>query len=185
MGDSLFERLTSEGLLRARNVRRCPRCTTELGPDVADNGVCQECEFDLGESRERPTVDTIYIASGAPSREIPWLIALHGFNTLGDWQEEFGWLLATRFRHRAPALMHKFPFLFFGVLLRSRPASLAAELDRRLRGPWPAQGKPASKNRPMFSPIASGVCSSLVSWTGLRAMTCASVASSWRLDRGA
>ena len=132
--DQLFDALVDEGQLERREMRLCPDCGLELPIEVADDGVCPHCEYDLGEQGKAPVLKTIFLSSGLPSREIPWLVALHGFNTTGDWQEDFGWLLATRFRHRAPATMHKFPFLSFGVLLRSRHDSLVTQLDLKLRG---------------------------------------------------
>lgn len=130
---ALFDALVADGQLERREMRLCPDCGLELGIEIADDGVCPHCEFDMGEQGKPPIPKTVFLSPGLPSREIPWLVALHGFNTTGDWQEDFGWLLATRFRHRAPALMHKFLFLSFGVLLRKRHDTLVAELDRKLR----------------------------------------------------
>lgn len=131
--DALFDALVDDGQLERRELRLCPDCGLELSNEVASDGVCPQCEYDMGEEGKTPVLKTVFLSSGLPSREIPWLVALHGFNTNGNWQEDFGWLLATRFRHRAPALLHKFTFLSFGVLLRSRHDSLVVDLDGKLR----------------------------------------------------
>jgi hypothetical protein len=97
-----------------------------------DNALCPSCELDFAETSD-PLSETIFLVYGEKSREIPWLVAIHGFKTPGEWQQDFSWLLATRFKHRAPVLIHKFSYLTYGVLFRWKHRDLARELDRRLR----------------------------------------------------
>lgn len=129
----LFNTLTAAGILRKLEKVRCLRCGQPLEDPSIANGICPHCEYDFAATGETPFKEDIYLISGQLSREIPWLIAIHGFKTHGEWQEEFGWLLATRFKHRAPALMYKFPYLTFGVLFRFRHKALARRLTVRIR----------------------------------------------------
>jgi hypothetical protein len=130
---ALFEALVAGGVLRKRVQMRCRRCSHLLEQSDLDNALCPSCEFDFAKTGEDPLSETIFLIDGGQSREIPWLVAIHGFKTHGKWQQDFSWLLATRFKHRAPALMHKFSYLTYGVLFRWKHRLLARELDRRLR----------------------------------------------------
>jgi hypothetical protein len=67
------------------------------------------------------------------SRSVPWLIAVHGFNTRGPWQEEFSWRIANRFKYHAPVLIYKYGLVRFGVLFRWRHRMLARQLGERIR----------------------------------------------------
>lgn len=64
---------------------------------------------------------------------MPWLIAVHGFNTRGPWQEDFSWRIANRFKYHAPVLIYKYGLVRFGVLLRWRHGMLARQLSQRIR----------------------------------------------------
>jgi hypothetical protein len=75
----------------------------------------------------------VYRSLMAVSRSVPWLIAVHGFNTRGPWQEEFSWRVANRFKHHAPVLIYKYGLVRFGVLFRWRHRALARELSQRIR----------------------------------------------------
>ena len=129
----LFGMLVEAGVLRTEKVSLCPACSQTLSPGDIQEGICPHCNDNFFESGEPTTDKTIYLAEAENSRDIPWLLAIHGFNTSGEWQEDFSWLLATRFRHRAPALMHKFPILRYGVLFRSKHRKLIAKLESRVR----------------------------------------------------
>jgi hypothetical protein len=131
---ALFEALVANDVLEKQVITLCPRCTHALEETDLRQGLCPSCELDFAETGDTPVEQVVFLVTDVErSREIPWLIAIHGFNTHGEWQENFSWLLATRFKHRAPALMHKFPFLSWGVLLRWKHQQLAGKLDQRLR----------------------------------------------------
>jgi len=129
----LFGMLVEKGVLRTEKVSLCPACSQALSPGDIQEGICPHCNDNFFESGEPTTDKTIYFTEVENSRDIPWLLTIHGFNTSGEWQEDFSWLLATRFRHRAPALMHKFPILRYGVLFRPKHRKLIAKLESRIR----------------------------------------------------
>jgi hypothetical protein len=69
----------------------------------------------------------------AISRSVPWLIAIHGFNTRGPWQEDFSWRIAKRFKYHAPVLIYKYGLVRLGVLFRWRHRMLARRLGQQIR----------------------------------------------------
>jgi hypothetical protein len=79
------------------------------------------------------SIRKLYRSSTAISRSVPWLIAIHGFNTRGPWQEDFSWRIAHRFKYHAPVLIYKYGLVSFGVLFRWRHAMLARDLIERIR----------------------------------------------------
>lgn len=129
----LFDELVQSGTLTVKDQLFCADCKRPIKEAEIVNGRCPECDFDFDESGEHPIRERIYQSTGALSREIPWLILIHGFNTYGEWQEEFNWLLGTRFKHRVPVLIHKFSYLRLGVLNRRKHQKLVAQLDQHIR----------------------------------------------------
>jgi hypothetical protein len=129
----LFGTMVAAGFLRTEVVLTCPANGCSLTPADVRDGICPTCDDNFYESGKPPGERTVYLTNLQLSREIPWLIAVHGFNTHGEWQEDFSWTLATRFRQRAPVLVHKFPILRYGVLFSWRHRQLVKKLELRLR----------------------------------------------------
>jgi hypothetical protein len=113
-------------------VWRCP----EKGCDEivdAEANQCPRCHADFRETDDYPVEGSVYRSPVAVSRSVPWLIAVHGFNTRGPWQEEFSWRIAHRFKYHAPVLIYKYGLVRFGVLFRWRHRALARQLSQRIR----------------------------------------------------
>jgi hypothetical protein len=93
---------------------------------LAANRHCSHCETDFRETGDDPIEAVIYRGSTAVSRSVPWLIAVHGFNTRG-------WRIANRFKYHAPVLIYKYGLVRFGVLFRWRHRVLARRLGQQIR----------------------------------------------------
>lgn len=114
---------------------RCPQsaCHRIIDADAVANYQCPYCGSDFRETGEEPVETVVYRSSVAISRSVPWLIAIHGFNTRGPWQEEFSWRIAHRFKYHAPVLIYKYGLVRLGVLFRWRHTVLARDLSERIR----------------------------------------------------
>lgn len=131
VGDFL-ESAADGGLIARREELRCPRCKESLTEEEVAGQLCPFCKeafSDHGGVRRRP----VYRLEVGKTRDIAWLIAIHGFNTLGSWQQEFSWRIATKLKYSAPVLIYKYGLIRFSVLVRWRHRALARQLGNSLR----------------------------------------------------
>lgn len=128
-------RQSEAALVEKIPVWRCPekRCQGIIEAADAANRHCSHCGTDFRETGDEPVAAVIYRGSRSPSRDVPWLIAVHGFNTRGPWQEEFSWRIAHRFKYHAPVLIYKYGLVQLGVLFRRRHRVLAKRLGQQIR----------------------------------------------------
>jgi hypothetical protein len=131
----LLDAAAEAALVERISVWRCPEpsCRRIIDSDAIANHRCPHCETDFRETGDYPVKSFIYRSSMAISRSVPWLIAIHGFNTRAPWQEEFSWRVANRFKYHAPVLIYKYGLVRFGVLFRWRHTMLARQLSQRIR----------------------------------------------------
>ena len=121
------------GWLRRIETLRCANCRFVLESEFVEAGECPSCKADLTQPATAPKPVSLYISQGPLSRSVPWLIAIHGFNTSGPWQEQFGWLVASLYRYPAPVLAYKYGVLRLGVLYRWRHRQLVKRLGLRIQ----------------------------------------------------
>jgi len=113
----------------------CPEtnCGRPLAEADRSANLCPHCQIDFRETGEEPIARTIYSISGELSRDIEWMIVIHGMNTLGPWQEELSWRLSNKFRYSAPVHIYKYGLVRLGVLLRFQHRQLVRALGHRVR----------------------------------------------------
>jgi hypothetical protein len=71
------------------------------------------------------------------------VVAIHGMNTTGAWQEAFSWKFSTTWGRSVPVAVYKYGFVFVGVLLAWHRRKFQRELRTKLavlRGEARAQG---------------------------------------------
>jgi hypothetical protein len=131
----LLDAAAEAGLVERISVWRCPEaaCGGIIDADAIANHECPHCHTEFRETGDDPVKGFVYRSSTAVSRSVPWLVAIHGFNTRGPWQEEFSWRVANRFKYHAPVLIYKYGLVRFGVLFRWRHRALARQLSQRIR----------------------------------------------------
>lgn len=129
----LLERVAADGWLQPEKRRRCCNCDFELDPDQAAQLQCPECE-QVFDQCGGVLVETVYVRHLAPSRNVEWVVAIHGMNTRGAWQEAFSWLLATTWGRSVPVAIYKYGKVITGVLLAFRRRKLQRTLRERLVG---------------------------------------------------
>lgn len=127
----LLERVADHGWV-ARKVRRtCPNCSFELSQEEAGQTACPEC----GEAfihHGGVSTEPVYVRTLAPSRNVDWVIAIHGMNTRGAWQEEFSWYLATTWGPSVPVAVYKYGIVIAGVVMAWRRRKLRDGLRYKL-----------------------------------------------------
>jgi hypothetical protein len=114
----LFDRLVDDGLLTRKEVNVCPTpgCENVLDEEISE---CSKCGVDYHQTGDEPQRQRRYIVSLLNgSRDVPWLIAIHGMNTDGQWQEEFSWRVANKFWYHAPVLIFKYGLVRYRVLFQ-------------------------------------------------------------------
>lgn len=61
-----------------------------------------------------------------------WVVAIHGMNTTGAWQEAFTWLLSTTWGRSVPVAVYKYGIVIAGVIMAWRRRKLRDNLRDKL-----------------------------------------------------
>jgi pimeloyl-ACP methyl ester carboxylesterase len=136
-GAELLEKLRQAGWLERKDHRECPICHFFLGDDAPPDN-CPNIESERGphaytdDGDEGPLEVRLYSRPGIDRRDVGWLLALHGMNTRGAWQESFNWLVSTSYGRMVPVAIYKYGAVRPGVLSRRRQRTLMKRLVARI-----------------------------------------------------
>lgn len=144
---ALLERLADDGWVVRERRWRCPECEEELGSDDASAPVCPHCDAELARSGGA-SVETAYVRHLARQRSVEWVVAIHGMNTRGAWQESFGWLVATTWGRSVPVFVYKYGKVIVGVLAALRRRALKDRFRERLVRLFDEAGSRGYRGRP-------------------------------------
>ncbi len=101
-------------------------CGTNLSKDDLEVGACPT---DGAELRQEDIDQTeLFVRDAPPSRDVPWVLCVHGMNTRGPWQEALSWRIATAYYRSLPVHIYKYGRVEFGVLFRRRQRKMADAL---------------------------------------------------------
>ncbi|MBD9397464.1 hypothetical protein [Pseudomonas sp. PDM11] len=115
-------------------VYRCPMAPcARLLPAGMANTVCPFCQTDFEQEGVTAEVEPVYRLVGEGSRDIRWLIVIHGMNSRAKWQEAFSWEIANRLSYSAPVLIYKYGWATIDVFARWLHERLARRLGERMR----------------------------------------------------
>lgn len=114
---------------------RCPvpECHRVLSQAGAPYAICPYCHTDYQQDGLAPIVERFYKLVGETSRDIRWMMVIHGMNSRAEWQEEFSWQIANRLRHSAPVLIYKYGWATVDVLVGWLHRKQAKRLGHRIR----------------------------------------------------
>lgn len=84
------------------------------------------------DSDELDRFRTVYVRHLAATRDVDWVVMVHGMNTRGAWQEEFSWYMATTYGRSVPVSIYKYGMIVAGVILFWRRRKLKEGLRDRL-----------------------------------------------------
>jgi hypothetical protein len=116
-------------------IRLCPNaaCSQTLDPGMVASGECPRCHLAFREEDEEPVAAVRYRIVGDVSRDIRWMIVVHGMNTRAPWQEDLSWLIANKLKYAAPVLIHKYGWATIDVLVTPLHRRLARDLAEKIR----------------------------------------------------
>lgn len=116
------------------DVWRCPMpdCARLLPAGVAST-LCPFCQADYQYEGVAPVREQHYRLVGEASRDIRWVIVIHGMNSRAKWQEAFSWEIANRLSYSAPVLIYKYGWATIDVFARWLHRRLARRLGERMR----------------------------------------------------
>ena len=132
---AFLEEQAEQRLVQRLDFSFCPgsACEQVLDHGMLQAGECPSCGLSFVEEDEEPITATRYRIAGKPSRDIRWMIVVHGMNTRGAWQEDVSWLIANRLKYSAPILIHKYGWATIDVLAIWLHRRLAKELGEKIR----------------------------------------------------
>ncbi|MBN8940738.1 MAG: hypothetical protein J0H01_14660 [Rhizobiales bacterium] len=133
--DGFLDAAADDGLLTRDEGWICAvaTCRQPMDADARAGHLCPTCDTDDRETGEEPLHVVRYRIQGGVSRDIHWLIAVHGMNTRGQWQEDFSWRIANKLKYSAPVLIYKYGWASWDVLFAWRHRQLARGLGERIR----------------------------------------------------
>ncbi|MDA5192672.1 hypothetical protein [Govanella unica] len=120
------------GLVERRETLHCPACPEAIEATAAESELCPLCKeafADRGGVERR----VVYRLRVHGTRDIPWVIVIHGFNTHGEWQQDFSWRMGNKLKYSAPVLIYKYGLIRFSVLVRWRHRQMARQLGTAIR----------------------------------------------------
>ncbi|WP_455922656.1 hypothetical protein [Pseudomonas putida] len=103
-------------LLEGANPDSCPFCNAQY----LDQGVT-------------PIPEQRFVLIGEASRDIRWMVVIHGMNSRAPWQEAFSWEVANLLKYSAPVLIYKYGWATYQVLFPAIQRKMAKSLGRRIR----------------------------------------------------
>lgn len=130
--DNLVESAEAEAV----EAYRCPmpdKCGRVLSAAGAPYAICPYCHTDYQREGVEVLVERFYQLRGETSRDLEWMIVIHGMNSRAAWQEEFSWQIANRLRYSAPVLIYKYGWATIDVLVKWQHRRLAKRLGERIR----------------------------------------------------
>lgn len=122
--------LAQADLLRSETHQVCAVCAKKLSERELEERACPN-----GHTLERAATKTLtlYFRVGKQGRDVRWVIAIHGMNTRGPWQEELSWLLAQAYGYAVPVFIHKYGHIVVSPLLMLRQRTHRKRLLAALR----------------------------------------------------
>jgi pimeloyl-ACP methyl ester carboxylesterase len=115
--ERIAEALATDAVFERHEALVCTSeaCGVTLSKESLDDRTCRTCGADLDEYQ--PRVEVRYVLERLRSRDVGWVIALHGIRTLGPWQEQLQWLIDRQFRRTVPFRNWKYGRLLVGALI--------------------------------------------------------------------
>jgi hypothetical protein len=112
----------------------CPMSTCRQPiPLGVDPTACPSCRTNFVEEGVDAIAEPFFRLIAAFSRDIRWMVVIHGMNSRAPWQETFSWEIANRLKYSAPVLIYKYGWATIEVLFAPVHRRMAKRLGERLR----------------------------------------------------
>lgn len=130
-----LKQAVATGSIKEITAFRCPMtdCKKVLGPAGASYSACPYCLTDYLRNGVEADIEIFYRLLGETSRDIRWMVVVHGMKSRAKWQEEFSWQIANRLRYSAPVLIYKYGWVTIDVLVSWFHRKLAKRFGERMR----------------------------------------------------
>ena len=114
---NLLDELVAKDAIQVIELARCRHCGHDLEESQKEETECPYCNAPYGDNG----LETYrrYFKEGQRTRDVKWVVTIHGMNTRGAWQEEYSWRLARVYGYSVPVAIYKYgnikvsPFLFW------------------------------------------------------------------------
>jgi hypothetical protein len=122
-----------QGVLIHERRLRCFNCSCLLSREGAAGETCPECDEAFSDHPPGTQVVDVFKCERAPTRDVLWVLTLHGMNTRGEWQEDLNWLVSKAFSRMVPVAIYKYGLVRTGAFLRFRQRHFTQEIVRKLK----------------------------------------------------
>lgn len=130
----LLDEISRLGHLAIEEHKLCGNCKIRVNPEDEAAGICSRCTSHFAELDFPFTLKRVFKRlAGRESRDISWVVTVHGMNSDGTWQQDFSWLIASKLKYSAPVLILKYPILRVMTLFERTQRLLAANLGECLQ----------------------------------------------------
>jgi hypothetical protein len=124
---ALLVDFVSAGVASAEHLLRCMECGADLASEQVQEHECQQ------NPGARPVVEEQVFWLRLPkTRDVKWLVAVHGMNTHGAWQEEFSWVVQIVYGYSIPTFIFKYGRILLSPFLDWRQEKYVDEFANRL-----------------------------------------------------
>lgn len=130
--EKVLEILVKKGFFQIKHAFRCPICGKDLEDKDINAPECIHCHTDFGAQNCHPESYLIYFRDGERSRDVKWILSLHGMNTSGRWQQEFSWFLQNLYGYSIPVAIYKYGNIKLSPLLAFRHRTYLKRLVRNI-----------------------------------------------------
>lgn len=105
----------------------------ELDLETVTRDVCLKCNKAFVEDVGGvPAEELVFVSDAPPTRDVRWLLALHGMNTRGAWQESLVWRVSRAYGYTVPIAIYKYGVIRPGVIIKLRQRQLLRQLVDRI-----------------------------------------------------
>lgn len=130
---AILKDLVKHGFLGAVEKIRCAYCHEELQEEEASESECIHCHAQLGTGNKGVEKFEVYVRNAEPTRDVKWVVTVHGMNTNGAWQEEYVWRLAKLYGYSIPNVLYKYGNIKVSPFIPRRRAYFVRRLAENLK----------------------------------------------------
>jgi hypothetical protein len=127
----LLEQMAADGILAKVEALACAACDNTLTAEQARGDTCPYCQCAFEEKKS--VAVQRFVRDEPRTRDIIWMLTLHGMNTRGAWQEDLNWLVSRSYGRMVPVAVYKYGIVRPGAVLKFRQRLLTRGLIARIR----------------------------------------------------
>jgi hypothetical protein len=130
---ALLEKLAADGCLNVQERFRCSFCDRDLTKEQTEESECPYCHGVFGGNEPGVQQYKVYVRTGYRTRDVKWVVTIHGMNTQGSWQEQYAWRLAKVYGYSVPTAIYKYGDIKISPFIPWRRTYYVSRLAESLR----------------------------------------------------